>query len=122
MDLPCNSVFHDDHGALNYGQRGDKKKKLLQTRAVYESHTRDHLSEILQGAVAEWKIDRENATIPVTRDNFFILTSLHWRYLFHFCLLGYADCTKNVKPTLIKKKLSRVIVVVIIELSESIVP
>ncbi|XP_051998856.1 E3 SUMO-protein ligase ZBED1-like [Xyrauchen texanus] len=42
---------------------------VLQTRAVYESHTSDHLSEILQGAVAEWKIDRENATVPVTTDN-----------------------------------------------------
>ncbi len=41
-------------------------------------------------------------------------------YLFHFCLLRYADCTKNVKLKLIKKKLSQVIVV-IIELSESIV-
>ncbi len=41
------------------------KNPVLQTRAVYESHTSDHLSEILQGAVAEWKIDRENATIPV---------------------------------------------------------
>ncbi len=45
------------------------KNPVLQTRAVYESHTSDHLSEILQGAVAEWKIDRENATIPVTTDN-----------------------------------------------------
>ncbi len=31
------------------------KYPVLQTRAVYESHTSDHLSEILQGAVAEWK-------------------------------------------------------------------
>ncbi len=99
------------------------KNPVLQTRAVYECHASDHLSEILQGAVAEWKIDRENATIPVTtREKCFILTSLHWRYLFHFCLLRYADCTKNVKPKLIKKKLSQVIVVVIIELSEYIVP
>ncbi len=45
------------------------KNPVLQTRAVYESHTSDHLSEILQGAVAEWKIDRENATIPVITDN-----------------------------------------------------
>ncbi len=45
------------------------KNPALQTRAVYESHTSDHLSEILQGAVAEWKIDRENYTIPVTKDN-----------------------------------------------------
>ncbi len=83
------------------------KNPVLQTCAVYESHTSDHLSEILQGAVAEWKIDRENATIPVTtRDKCFILTSLHWRYLFHFCLLRYAECTKNVKPKLIKKKSS----------------
>lgn len=42
---------------------------VLQTRTVYESHTSDHLSEILQGAVAEWKIARENTTIPVTTDN-----------------------------------------------------
>ncbi len=41
-----------------------------------------------------------------TREKCFILTSLHWRYLFHFCLLRYADCTKNVKPKLIKKKSS----------------
>ncbi|KAL0202013.1 hypothetical protein M9458_000031 [Cirrhinus mrigala] len=44
------------------------KNPVLQTRAVYESHTSD-LSEILQAAVAEWKIERENATIPVTTDN-----------------------------------------------------
>ncbi len=63
------------------------KNPVLQTRTVYESHTSDYLSEILQGAVAEWKIDRENVTIPVTtREKCFILTSLHWRYLFHFCL------------------------------------
>ncbi len=100
------------------------KNPVLQTCAVYESHTSDHLSEILQGAVAEWKIDRENATIPVTtRDKCFILTSLHWRYFFHFCLLRYAECTKNVKPKLIKKKLSQVIVVVIIiKLNKCIVP
>ncbi|KAI7789392.1 putative zinc finger BED domain-containing protein 1-like [Triplophysa rosa] len=42
---------------------------VLQTRAIYESHTNDHLSAILQVAVAEWKIARENATIPVTTDN-----------------------------------------------------
>ncbi len=33
------------------------KYPVLQTRAVYESHTSDHLSEILQGAVAEWKME-----------------------------------------------------------------
>ncbi len=33
------------------------KNPVLQTRAVYESHTSDHLSEILQGAVAEWKME-----------------------------------------------------------------
>ncbi len=33
------------------------KNPVLLTRAVYESHTSDHLSEILQGAVAEWKME-----------------------------------------------------------------
>ncbi len=33
------------------------KNPVLQTRAVYECHVSDHLSEILQGAVAEWKIE-----------------------------------------------------------------
>ncbi len=33
------------------------KNPVLQTLAVYESHTSDHLSEILQGAVAEWKME-----------------------------------------------------------------
>ncbi len=33
------------------------KNPVLQTRAVYESHTSDHLSEILQRAVAEWKME-----------------------------------------------------------------
>ncbi len=67
---------------------------------------------------------QRKATIPVTtRDKCFILTSLHWRYFFHFCLLRFAECTKNVKPKLIKKKLSQVIVVVIIiKLSKCIVP
>lgn len=36
---------------------------VLQT--VYESHTSDHLSEIPQGAVAEWKIDKRDCS----RDN-----------------------------------------------------
>ncbi len=33
------------------------KNPVLQTRAVYACHVSDHLSEILQGAVAEWKIE-----------------------------------------------------------------
>ncbi len=60
------------------------KNPVLQTRAVYESHTSDHLSEILQGAGAEWKIDREIATIPVTTDNakkrFFLKPFFHQIY------------------------------------------
>lgn len=42
---------------------------VLQTRAVYESHTSDHLSEILKEAVIDWKISRTNVPIPVTTDN-----------------------------------------------------
>ncbi len=33
------------------------KKRVSAERDVYESHTSDHLSEILQGAVAEWKME-----------------------------------------------------------------
>lgn len=42
---------------------------VLQTRAVYESHTSEHLAEILTEAVAEWKITRAGISIPVTTDN-----------------------------------------------------
>lgn len=42
---------------------------VLQTRIVYESHTAEHLAEILEAAVAEWKISKSNAPVPVTTDN-----------------------------------------------------
>uniref|UniRef100_A0A3B1JJI0 Zinc finger BED domain-containing protein 1-like n=1 Tax=Astyanax mexicanus TaxID=7994 RepID=A0A3B1JJI0_ASTMX len=42
---------------------------VLQTRPIYESHTSDNLAEVLQEAVLEWKLDRQNTTIPVTTDN-----------------------------------------------------
>lgn len=42
---------------------------VLQTRAVYESHTSDHLSEILKEAVIDWKISRTNVPVPVITDN-----------------------------------------------------
>ena len=42
---------------------------FLQTRAVFESHTSEHLTEILRQAMAEWKINRSDVPIPVTTDN-----------------------------------------------------
>lgn len=42
---------------------------VLQTRPIYESHTSEHLSELLTDAVAEWKLERVNSIIPVTTDN-----------------------------------------------------
>ncbi len=42
---------------------------VLQTRPIYESHTSEHLSEMLTDAVAEWKLERVNSIIPVTTDN-----------------------------------------------------
>lgn len=42
---------------------------VLQTRPIYEAHTSDNLAEVLKEAVLEWKLDRQNTTIPVTTDN-----------------------------------------------------
>ncbi len=42
---------------------------VLQTRPIYESHTSEHLSEMLTDAVAEWKLERVNSIITVTTDN-----------------------------------------------------
>ncbi|XP_034023290.1 zinc finger BED domain-containing protein 1-like [Thalassophryne amazonica] len=42
---------------------------VLQTRPIYESHTSDNLAEVLKEAVLEWKLDKQNTTIPVTTDN-----------------------------------------------------
>ncbi|XP_060719424.1 zinc finger BED domain-containing protein 4-like [Tachysurus vachellii] len=42
---------------------------VLQTHPIYESHTSEHLSEMLTDAVAEWKLERVNSIIPVTTDN-----------------------------------------------------
>ncbi|XP_077384385.1 E3 SUMO-protein ligase ZBED1-like [Festucalex cinctus] len=42
---------------------------VLQTRPIYESHTSDNLAEVLKEAVQEWKLDRQDTTIPVTTDN-----------------------------------------------------
>lgn len=35
----------------------------------YEAQTSEHLAEVLREVVVEWKLDRQNATIPVTTDN-----------------------------------------------------
>lgn len=42
---------------------------VLQTRPIYESHTSEHLSEVLTDVVAEWKLERVNSIILVTTDN-----------------------------------------------------
>ncbi|XP_049320146.1 E3 SUMO-protein ligase ZBED1-like [Astyanax mexicanus] len=42
---------------------------VLQTRPIYESHTSEFLSEKLREVVEEWKLERDNGTIPVTTDN-----------------------------------------------------
>ena len=42
---------------------------FLQTRAVFESHTSEHLTEILRQAMAEWKITRSDVPVLVTTDN-----------------------------------------------------
>lgn len=42
---------------------------VLQTRPIYEAHTSEHLAEVLREVVVEWKLDRQNSTIPVTTDN-----------------------------------------------------
>lgn len=42
---------------------------FLQTRPVFESHTSEHLSEILTQAMSDWKITRSDVPIPVTTDN-----------------------------------------------------
>ena len=45
------------------------KNPVLQTRPIYEAHTSEHLAEVLREVVVEWKLDGQNATIPVTTDN-----------------------------------------------------
>ncbi|KAK7921885.1 hypothetical protein WMY93_008787 [Mugilogobius chulae] len=42
---------------------------VLQTRAIYDQHTSTNLAEALKEAVHEWKLERSDATIPVTTDN-----------------------------------------------------
>ena len=45
---------------------------ILQTCALFERHTSEHLSEIIKEAVAEWKISRSHVPVPVTTDNCFL--------------------------------------------------
>lgn len=42
---------------------------VLQTRPLHESHTSEHLSEALTQALRDWKLRRDQSTIPVTTDN-----------------------------------------------------
>ncbi|XP_038141291.1 E3 SUMO-protein ligase ZBED1 [Cyprinodon tularosa] len=49
--------------------RAHFSQNVLQKQTTFDSHTSDNLSEILKGAVAEWRISRPYAPVPVTTDN-----------------------------------------------------
>ena len=54
---------------VHYISDWELKGYVLQTCPVYESHTSAHLAQELKQAVTEWKLERENITIPATTDN-----------------------------------------------------
>ncbi|XP_053180810.1 E3 SUMO-protein ligase ZBED1-like [Scomber japonicus] len=54
---------------VQYISDWELKGYVLQTCPVYERHTSAHLTQELKQAVTEWKLERENITIPATRDN-----------------------------------------------------
>ena len=67
LDFQSNTELHATAHFTN--DDWEIKNPVLQTRPIYEAHTSEHLAEVLREVVVEWKLDGQNATIPVTTDN-----------------------------------------------------